>query len=1224
MSLDILFVDDHYEDLQQILDTLLRGIDPDARLHCARDFDEAQPICSQTPLALVLIDQYFDKEGLKLLDDSLNIANKPYPNLKPEQGFRIARRIAQDLGPLRPPLCLFTSKGGEIDLADAAFREGILDHYQAKPPLQPTGQEGDETTRIFCTFLRRYLNPIAYLELDHGLILDPTFRRFLTHKVHDWRRDTPEILDQLASQAREQAGVLTMQSWGQIKSAPTLQALESAWADPELWRVLLKPLGEFEPWHPWDDTYWPADRVRYFKLTADSNTKAKHTRILMLLDPTALKELTEQQRGSIEKQFKPFRTDRTLGPSRLDLPANAPGSRSPWLLGAWFDIPQGTDSNWIPLAVHRYQTLQKRQALRPALQEVMRAVSGDQRAGNREAYSYSGLLTEGVLINRTPGSNAFGQWKTPLFPMDLLGLHPDPQEQQRLPFSYLRNLETLNDWLHVMAYWFAWGRLPIYSNLSRDVISKGLQQLVKGADLKLHINLWWREEGRQYDSRDVIQRYQQLLDFPIATRCLGEPGTHQFQIHQRIHLENCRLRFELDHTALNDQDPWQGAVPLFEQMVFHKPVMIKNCLIQDFDGQPATLLIRDCVFLAELDLSSLQVQDILFERCEFQHQGDNLRIANCTNAGKLELRHIKNAGQVRLAQLNVQAMRSAEINGDWLLGPNLEVTGEARLEMGAGHLTCRHSRIHERCLLTLQDGAHVQIENCRFGGQIRCDVTAYEKQDSITIKKCDFTGEMRLNGKSFLSTPIAVSLEQLELEGKLRLNGYLDVSITDSQIMRNLEVYRQLSRLSLLGCRIGGDILLSKTRIDHQLEIHRCLIEQVFRAEDAELAEVSIQGSNCVGSFLCRGSRFRGALVIAQPGTESSAGANDDNQLTGVIFREQLDFSACEFQAAVDFSNTVVEHVARFEQAAFHANADFAALQAANNLLFNQARFHGQAHFHYMIATGVVDFQGAYFATAPQFNHSSFDQPVRCNHVSWPLITKKGAKQMATERPSGEKKRSRRDVIAVFADCLFNTRLDLSQPCDAKGDMLRPGRHTNVWVDLKGTIGESVVLDPAWMHTTINAEKKALRHVSGAERINRKRRITGVARLFENSLLREMRFQEADEFYRKANGLRGGAWSGFLGLLWGHGTLPWRVVIWMALITATMIGLNIGAAQQMDISGGELNKQLVETLLQVFLAQVPDFDNLPLWYLISATCLVIPQVVLLNLFFAALARRLLR
>jgi hypothetical protein len=293
---------------------------------------------------------------------------------------------------------------------------------------------------------------------------------------------------------------------------------------------------------------------------------------------------------------------------------------------------------------------------------------------------------------------------------------------------------------------------------------------------------------------------------------------------------------------------------------------------------------------------------------------------------------------------------------------------------------------------------------------------------------------------------------------------------------------------------------------------------------------------------------------------------------------------------------------AKFQNATFTGDADFGSVQAGGHLILNDATFAAAAVFDGAIVEGQLHLQAARFARPPRLARGGFARDVRLDRVCWP----------AGDGPAADLRES-----------VFGGLLDLSDPAAPDGRPLPPG--AAFWVDLTGATVERLALDPAYMAAGLDAGDRGLAKLSGAEWQMHRHQLMRQARLYEAALLREMRFDEADEFYRRAShhhGNRLRAW--LLNALWGHGTRPFRVLGWMLVLAAGVAGLTAAAAAASGNEPAEVAGRLLKTVMNVLLAESPDMAGLQWWYVAGVVALMFGEVVLSNLFFAALARKLLR
>ncbi len=382
----------------------------------------------------------------------------------------------------------------------------------------------------------------------------------------------------------------------------------------------------------------------------------------------------------------------------------------------------------------------------------------------------------------------------------------------------------------------------------------------------------------------------------------------------------------------------------------------------------------------------------------------------------------------------------------------------------------------------------------------------------------------------------------------------------------------------------------------------------MVRGEHARFQEVRVSATSCVGIWLFREAEFQGPVCVAQPG-EITAADTVPRGLAGVVLREQIDFTNARFHAEADFSHLVIEHEAKFQGAIFAGPADFRRLQCSSNLVLSGCLFQGPVSFDGAIINGLLEAIECTFHVPPTFRQATLARGLRLSQVCWSASSSLQHSDSPPKTPNLD-----------LTDCFVDGPLDLADPLDDQGRPLRA-----FWVELTGASATHVGLTPQHMRSSF---LKSAADVRKRNLPNRRHQLAALARLFEASLIDEVRFSEADYFYRQANNYGDRPVSSCLmSFLWGHGTLPWRAFLFLLLISMTLAGFTIWAAQ---VQGRDASQVILKAFGRSVLGESPPvqtLQQLPLWWgLVDGTILlmILFQAVLLNLFFVALARKMLR
>lgn len=1222
MSINFLLIDDDYAaDLAapQQLQAALRAVDSEIQLHCAADYPAAAAILASTPIDVILIDACFGAAASTLLDDQLEVVTTPDPRLQAEQGLLIVRRIAHELGYLRPAGLLFIDQDEVVRAAEALREDGLLDLIQHKPVHY---QSGEPLFDQLVSFLRWRVHPLNALRRA-GIIVEKPFARFFSWKKSDWRRATTPILSILADLAEQHNhNLLDMRIYRLAKEQQLLPDLDTSWEKPALWAQLLAPLGRFEPWHPWCSQLPARPRVRFFKYhtdtatssglppedpEADAATAAAPIRLLMLIDPRFLPEYSQQERLEIERHFQPLAQTPPGQPGRLELPAQAPGGQTPWLLGTWFDLPTASDTYWLPLDHYRRSCLTAAAPLRAAVREFAQAVARSEPAALQTPTHRYGLLLDGILVERhgQHSLNHHPTWLAPLLPLHKLHLPADPEVDEPLAYSYLQQLQTLEQWLQAVTYWFAWGRLPaLPAGTSIDRVWQSLQALLQGEVTPITIQRWWQEsEPPATSDADRVERIEKRLYFTRSTRCLDAPGSRPLTVPAALTLSACTCRCETDANG--------DAITLFEQLAFTQPVSLFQCRIRRTDGHLDVLRLHDCDFHRGLDLSGIEAAGIELFRCRFFQEKPGqpaLRIGNTVLSGDLSIDGCEIHGEFAITQTTVQELTCQVAGGALLLGPNLRTLARTHLDLHRGTVALlAHTEMQDRLDIVLDDTASLAAHHCRLHQDVHAALAQATRPLSLT--RCQIGGHLRLDGplpaapvQEAQSHQFLVAIEESRLERDLLANGLFALHLRHTTLLQNLRVSQYLVALLMDDTQVLGSLDLTDIRLYGNAAITRCQINRQLRAERGRFQRLNLHSTLCQGDGLFAGSVFNAPVRFV----DESEHHDDSPALCGTVFRNQIDFSQVTFQRGADFSQLVSERLIKFDAAKFQAEARFRAIQAGGNVSFYRTSFHAAADFRRSLVAGVFDLQQAIFHYPPAFDGATFRGTVRLRDVQWPI-----------GQPA--------DPAVSFQKAILDSLLDLSNPRDTDGYAILDQADSQFLVDLKDASVAELILDPAFMQQVLDAEETILEQLPKSHKPAFRRQLLGVSQIFENTERKRMRFRAADHFYRRSNRYVPSFTSTLMRWLWGYGTRPGRVLLWMLGVTGGIAGSSLWVSLQTGISSNQLIQRVVQTFVEVILAQSPTYwSSLPLWYAITATGLLLAQTILLHLFFAALARKLLR
>jgi hypothetical protein len=178
---------------------------------------------------------------------------------------------------------------------------------------------------------------------------------------------------------------------------------------------------------------------------------------------------------------------------------------------------------------------------------------------------------------------------------------------------------------------------------------------------------------------------------------------------------------------------------------------------------------------------------------------------------------------------------------------------------------------------------------------------------------------------------------------------------------------------------------------------------------------------------------------------------------------------------------------------------------------------------------------------------------------------------------------------------------------DAQGN-----QHAEFWVDLLDATTDRMVLDEASMAL-------AMRAAQGTPEQQMR-----LARLYESALLKEMQFDKADNYYREAKNLEPGRWNGLKDQIWKHGTDPLQPLRWLGAMAVILLAYLLAISWILERSPGETAYQWIGLFQNLVFIESPKVEGFPWWVQIVPGVCVGFGAILMNLFFAALARKLLR
>ncbi len=1183
MSIEFLIVDGRASGDAQVgtgLTAAVQTVDPEIGVHIVTGDVDAGKILTDCSIDCVIL-LWPEPAGVGSAQPAASQNSPPLP------GVVMLERILATVGELRPILVVLLSVHTDMRPVDALQRDGVIDHYQAIPN---EFRGGDAAFDQLVTFIRWQLQPLHAIRRQ-GVIVEKSFARFLTMKRRDWRCYTTTMLMRLADLAEQQNDcLLDIGTYRHAVAQGLLPDLDRYWGQAQCWLQALAGFKQLRPWHPWCERTPDSARVRFFReQAASSEGRSTAVRVLMLIDPRYYSDYTTGERQEIEKHFCSLAGSCPGVPIRIDLPARAPGSRAPWLLGAWFELSLDGEHEWVPLTVLRQRSIAK-QPLRTIVRDLVAAVASGSGENSLVANDRYGVLFDGVLVKRV-GSQivASDQWCTPLLPLHRLHIAPDPTATNPLPYQFLQQLHNLNDWLRIATYWFTWGLLPDL-NTREDVARcwQGIQDLLHGVAIDIDIRGWWSgSQRRDVAELERVERREERLHFSDEVRCLDQPGTRSLTVRQVVSLISCVCRCDIGVAG--------EAVALFEQIAFVRSVSLHRCRIEQSDGHLGVLSMVDCWFHDGLNLSGIQASGIELVRCRFQTTSRGqpvLSLSNTVLAGSVRFVDCVFQGEGRIEHCQIQDLIAHCHGGELFFGPNLVVQTCLELDLCAGAVAVvSHAELRDRVDVRLDDRASLTLQYCRFSQDIYLDLTAGCRP--VCMARCQVGGHFSIIGPADVPTSadgtigdVLLGIEECRLDRDLKTTGWLSMQLRDVFIEQNLVVRKCLSRLRMDDCQVGCDVELSDTQVLGDIEMQRVRIDRQLRAERGRFQRMSMAATLCLGEGLFAGSRYQGGVHLALQRDES----DEPVAICSTLFRNQLDFSHAIFEGVGDFAHVICERLLRFDGAKFMAEANFSGLQADSHVSFHKACFCAAADFRRCSVGGLFEMQQAIFHYPPVFDGSTFRGSLRFRDTQWP--------------PSGQS-----GIAGSFQKVVVGAMLELCDPRDTDGYPLPSVRSAEFAVDCKDASIAALDLDERFMTSILDYEEKILAQLPQTERRNYRGRLLGVAQLFERSQREKLNFRAADAFVRRGNRYSPRPGLTLMRWLWGHGTQPALPMLWM-----------VGLFVVVWTSWLVLNKFLFADALTL---SPKLMINLP-WLGLAVAAFTFGEIVLLTMFFAALARKLLR
>ncbi len=767
----------------------------------------------------------------------------------------------------------------------------------------------------------------------------------------------------------------------------------------------------------------------------------------------------------------------------------------------------------------------------------------------------------------------------------------------------------------------------------------------------------------------VLAHDREPIDF-IVRDCVFKRGMIIDGTHAgAIYIDNCVFRRDekgsMDDTALQIlQTVVDGAIKISNVWLLGGPIEMSSVVAQSVRlenvqrGRLENLRIRDEFHLRTRAPGEFQITDMTVDGCWEVRLDSRAKLeVSHTVCARVNVTMEPGAGPVRFTD-GFQCREDIT-----LADPKQAASEEATDRPGESRVLGRK----EISVLTAQPidlrPAEVHFENSL--GLARSLIA--RRGVSISMK------HVRL-GLNFQLQPHAdpygrIDLEDVVIAGKMDWSG-----ITVKGPVR-------LASLALF-----GDLVLTHSMLFGSFRLIHSQINGPFEGRMARLGgEFDIQTSCCTGGLSFDRSHFFSAIRVAEGpradrGRRSAGDGQRREEPSDVILHELVNFREAVFYDIADFSFAAFECDVCFDDAEFHFPPNFRAIRVRGNLSMQRAWFYyryeelcgGRTVFNDAIVRGVVDLRGAIFKAGLDFQGSILEGTVRIDGASWPVITVAAWPKIAREE----------EIDVSFRGASVRGLLSLSSPyvTDARDKAAAVRRSTETraqwrqWllpflmeresprtlelekvrrdlvVDLRSSSVESLDLDFGSMRASYEAlhalQSSSRRREDDASHPNE---LEQVADLFQRSLLRKRRLDDADEFYcmqkdaaadltpsllSKAEDLAGRAARRLIGSqrirkslalvsrgVWQHGTSWGWVAFWMGMDLCAMILVTCVVAWRQGIPLSEfLSEAFYRALKAEATVRSASQPMAPGPYWVAIGILAFLESILISLLIVSLAR----
>lgn len=639
---------------------------------------------------------------------------------------------------------------------------------------------------------------------------------------------------------------------------------------------------------------------------------------------------------------------------------------------------------------------------------------------------------------------------------------------------------------------------------------------------------------------------------------------------------------------------------LYQEGMYNRParLQIKNETIEFYEqffitGNieskqeiPESIELSDCKLVFFMDASNRPIvfNNLCFERtisiigCSIEENDDDrqkeIRFKNCIFKGQLIINKCNNIGIILencIFESNTKlVITNTNLSTIKILSCRFQ--GNQNIESKRGVVEIKNNTIERNLDLAgnIFNGP-VMIENSEIMGIANITTSEFIRglhwssfsRDSFKISECNFSSDNEQETLNFSPKMIEGNLVFSNISQKFSLK------IRKLQITGNIQIHQNNNPLSIeiFDTNLQGNLTLNGKFCDCNLG--PSLKIQGLQAENTDIQNLWISGTDFQGNV-----SFANAQIdktdVSLPGRKIESEVQ--KQYQPVLFCGQVSFFKVKFKNLVDFSYTVFEKETNFKESIFYGNT-----------LFQEARFYSY-----------VSFENASFLNNLSFYHSNFEGVANFREVQF-------------------KPKEITDIN--FDRTRFIGLLNLDK-IEIKEASLR----------FNEAIIEHIQMNnPEIFINSLQLQQKKLEKIKNPE--EKKKQYSALfwqASMFEQIMLRVNAQEKADEFFCYARNYeykaKGQSVKSFcLNLLWGYGTSFKKALLWMILWP-----IWVAAAIYLFIPElHDLNK-IMDYFMNFFTGAAPNLEILTWWIKGLTSIVLLIQIFLMNLFFAALIRKFLR